>query len=107
MTIPCSCGGIYLANFNCSLFLYTRQSYLCSYAEFFMQGDEEQHLGLPLSSNLVDRNNIDNIPSLQTGFQQHIAIPAFDLLSKIFPSCSYLLEAVHANCKRWSDLGAK
>ena len=74
------------------------------YSEFFFQGDEERRLGLPLSANLMDRNNVHEIPSMQVGFYTGIVTPAFELLSGIFPQTKTLLEQVQNNFNHWKEL---
>lgn len=58
------------------------------YDEFFVQGDKEKELGLPVS-NFCDRNTT-NINKAMIGFINYVVLPTFDLLSTlIFEACEY------------------
>ena len=62
--------------------------------EFWLQGDKERKLNLPISF-LCDRINVD-IPTSQVGFIGGIILPTFGYLIKMFPSLNYTVE----NAKR-------
>jgi hypothetical protein len=82
----------------------SRQTADSVYAEFFYQGDEERRLGLPISANLMDRNNMHEIPSMQVGFFTAIVTPAFELLAGTLPKTKVLLDAVKDNYVQWKNL---
>ncbi|KXS17649.1 HD-domain/PDEase-like protein [Gonapodya prolifera JEL478] len=73
------------------------------YAEFFMQGDQERKMGLPISANVVDRNNEKEIPKMQRGFFEFIVEPAYVMLSHSIKESLPLLEAVRENKRRWTE----
>merc|ERR1719253_581899 len=49
--------------------------------EFWLQGDEERSMNLPISA-LCDRNNVGDIGKSQKGFLEFVCAPLFDELSK-------------------------
>ena len=63
--------------------------------EFWLQGDKERAMGLPISF-LCDRNN-SNIPSSQVGFIGVFIIPTYNYVISIFPSLSYTIENAKKN----------
>eukprot|EP00922_Rhytidocystis_sp_ex-Travisia-forbesii_P049411 GHVS01073553.1.p1 GENE.GHVS01073553.1~~GHVS01073553.1.p1 ORF type:complete len:883 (-),score=122.48 GHVS01073553.1:274-2922(-) len=63
--------------------------------EFFMQGDEEVRLGLPVSP-LCDRNKSDEIPKSQSGFLQFVCLDLFEELSRVEES-AYAEECVFSH----------
>ncbi|KAJ3339059.1 Dual 3',5'-cyclic-AMP and -GMP phosphodiesterase 11A [Gonapodya sp. JEL0774] len=73
------------------------------YAEFFMQGDQERKMGLPISANVVDRNNEKEIPKMQKGFFEFIVEPAYVMLSQCITEAKVLLDAVRENKRRWTE----
>lgn len=75
------------------------------YEEFFQQGDEEQKLGLPYSSELTNRNNAKEIPRMQVGFYNNVVIPAFESLYSILGApVKEMLTGCLANQKEWERL---
>ena len=73
--------------------------------EFWLQGDKEKSMNLPVSF-LCDRDNY-NIPNSQVGFIKGFIIPTFDCLVNIFPSLKYTMDNAKTNLKKWEKLEAK
>ena len=73
--------------------------------EFWLQGDKEKSLKLPVSF-LCDRENY-NVPKSQVGFLKGFILPIFDCLSTIFPSLNYCLINAKTNVNRWQKLANK
>ena len=73
--------------------------------EFWLQGDKEKSMNLPVSF-LCDRDNY-NIPNSQVGFIKGFIIPTFDCLINIFPSLKYTMDNAKTNLKKWEKLAAK
>ena len=73
--------------------------------EFWLQGDKEKSMNLPVSF-LCDRDNY-NIPNSQVGFIKGFIIPTFDCLVNIFPSLKYTMDNAKTNLKKWEKLAAK
>ena len=70
--------------------------------EFWIQGDKEKSLGLPVSF-LCDRKNT-NVPSSQVNFIRGFIIPSFEVLVEIFPSLSFTVENANNNINEWQNL---
>jgi hypothetical protein len=73
--------------------------------EFWLQGDKEKSLNLPVSF-LCDRENYD-IPKSQIGFIKGFIIPTFECLVNAFPSLDYTLKNAKINLNRWQRLSNK
>jgi len=73
--------------------------------EFWLQGDKEKSMNLPVSF-LCDRDSY-NIPQSQVGFIKGFIIPTFDCLVNIFPSLKYTLDNANTNLKKWEKLVTK
>ena len=73
--------------------------------EFWLQGDKEKSMNLPVSF-LCDRDSY-NIPQSQVGFIKGFIIPTFDCLVNIFPSLKYSLDNAKTNLKKWEKLVCK
>jgi len=73
--------------------------------EFWLQGDKEKSMNLPVSF-LCDRDEY-NIPQSQVGFIKGFIIPTFDCLVNIFPSLKYTLDNGKTNLKKWEKLASK
>jgi len=72
------------------------------YDEFFNQGDREKEMGLkPLPS--MDREEAV-VSDVQISFMDNIAIPVYDLLSKIFPESTEVVDRVKLNRERWEHI---
>ncbi|KAJ3307440.1 cGMP-specific 3',5'-cyclic phosphodiesterase [Kappamyces sp. JEL0829] len=77
----------------------------CVYEEFFQQGDEEQRLGIPYTSELTNRSKANEIPRMQIGFYNFVVIPAFECLcSMLGEPVRHLLEGCRENKKEWERL---
>ena len=70
--------------------------------EFWLQGDKEKSLNLPVSF-LCERVNAD-IPSSQVGFIKGFIIPTFDVLVQMFPSLGYTVDNARNNLEQWERL---
>ena len=70
--------------------------------EFWIQGDKEKSLKLPVSF-LCDRNDVD-IPKSQVGFIKAFVIPVYEVVSSMFPSLSVFLDNAKNNVEMWSNL---
>ncbi|KAJ1334850.1 hypothetical protein BSLG_008004 [Batrachochytrium salamandrivorans] len=66
--------------------------------EFYLQGDMEKKLSLPVSP-YMDRENV-NIPSSQVGFIDYVVMPLFDALDKFQPIPS-ILNRLQRNREYW------
>ena len=70
--------------------------------EFWIQGDKEKSMNLPISF-LCDRERYD-IPTSQVGFIKGFIIPTFDILVTIFPSLNFFMDNAKNNLSKWGDL---
>ena len=70
--------------------------------EFWIQGDKEKSMNLPISF-LCDRERYD-IPTSQVGFIKGIIIPTFDILVTIFPSLNFFMDNAKTNLRTWEGL---
>jgi len=71
-------------------------------AEFFAQGDQEKHLGMPISP-MCDRAVI-NMASSQAGFIQFIVQPSFLALSRLlFKTEDVCITELESNKKTWEE----
>ena len=73
--------------------------------EFWLQGDKEKSMNLPVSF-LCDRDSY-NIPQSQVGFIKGFIIPTFDCLIDIFPSLKFCIVNAKTNLKKWEKLSSK
>ena len=69
--------------------------------EFFLQGDKERELGLPLTFQF-DRHSI-NLANMQMGFIKGVVLPYFSPLASAFPGLEVCLQNLKANERRWSE----
>ncbi len=70
--------------------------------EFFLQGDEEKILGLPVSP-LCDRTTTNRAES-QIGFIKFVVQPAFEILGKIVPDVqTQILPILETNLQYWRE----
>ena len=74
------------------------------YEEFFVQGDKEKELHLPVG-DLNDRANI-NLAKSQIGFIDFIVLPSFEVFVKFLPKVSKNVEQLKINRQKWSSLVA-
>ena len=70
--------------------------------EFWLQGDKEKYLGLPVSF-LCDRKDM-NVPSSQVNFIRGFILPTFEVLINIFPTLSFTVENANNNMNEWQKL---
>ena len=73
--------------------------------EFWLQGDKEKSMNLPVSF-LCDRDSY-NIPQSQVGFIRGFIIPTFDCLVDIFPTLKFTMDNAKTNLKKWEKLVCK
>ena len=66
--------------------------------EFFMQGDMEKKLGLPVSA-YMDRNTA-NVPAMQAGFIDFIVHPLFSAFNSYCPTP--IMETLEVNREKWA-----
>ena len=90
---------------NTKLFRITIKWVKLLMEEFWLQGDKEKSMNLPISF-LCDRENY-NVPNSQVGFTKGFVIPTFDCLSNVFPTLKYTLDNAKINLKRWKRLADK
>ena len=69
--------------------------------EFWIQGDKEKSMNLPVSF-LCDREGYD-VPRSQVGFIKGFVIPIFDILVSIFPTLDFTLINVKNNLGKWEE----
>eukprot|EP00298_Acanthocystis_sp_HF-20_P016657 c21545_g2_i1.p1 GENE.c21545_g2_i1~~c21545_g2_i1.p1 ORF type:complete len:326 (+),score=128.77 c21545_g2_i1:51-1028(+) len=67
--------------------------------EFFLQGDKEKQLGLPVSA-MNDRDK-SHAAELQSGFIKTIVLPMFEAILPFLPEVSVQLENSKANYDHW------
>ena len=70
--------------------------------EFWLQGDKEKQMGLPISF-LCDRKDT-NVPLSQVNFIRGFILPTFEVLITIFPSLNYTMENANNNITEWQKL---
>ena len=70
--------------------------------EFWLQGDKEKNLKLPVSF-LCDRIGC-NVPNSQIGFIKGFILPTFEVLVTMFPSLSYTVDNAKINIGEWQKL---
>ena len=73
--------------------------------EFWLQGDKEKSMNLPVSF-LCDRDDY-NIPQSQVGFIKGFIMPTFGCLVDIFPTLKFAMNNAKTNLKKWEKLAAK
>ncbi|XP_060591220.1 cGMP-dependent 3',5'-cyclic phosphodiesterase-like [Ruditapes philippinarum] len=69
------------------------------YKEFFSQGDMEKAKGLE-PSDMMDRERAQ-IPALQISFLDHVALPVYVLLGKLFSPAKEVGDRVEENKQHW------
>lgn len=75
------------------------------YQEFFAQGDEEKRLGLPYSSEIMDRSKMSQIPRMQVEFLKAIVMPAFSILYDFLGEpISPWIKILNENLSKWQEL---
>lgn len=72
------------------------------YEEFFVQGDKEKELGLPVG-NMNDRCNI-NLAKSQMGFIDFIVQPSFEVYVTYLPKVQIHIDQIKQNRKRWESM---
>ena len=75
---------------------------LLVYEEFFVQGDKEKELGLPVG-DLNDRSKI-NLAKSQMGFIDFIVQPSFEVFAQFLPRVDIHIENIKMNRTKWSTL---
>ena len=70
--------------------------------EFWLQGDKEKELNLPISF-LCDRATV-TIPKSQIGFIDGIVYPFMNSLVNLFPNLEFLIENINKNKEEYKNL---
>lgn len=70
--------------------------------EFFIQGDKERNLGLPISY-LCDRTKT-TVPEAQITFIDYIILPLYTPLSELFQGLRFLLDNINNNKEEFTKL---
>ena len=68
--------------------------------EFYCQGDKERRMGLDVAP-MFDRLAEATTGTKSLGFLQAVALPYYEVIAEIFPSCSYIYEQALENEKTW------
>jgi hypothetical protein len=70
--------------------------------EFYLQGDKEKELGIPVSF-LCDRNTT-TIPQGQLGFIEGVVLPFYSVFVEFFPGLQYTIDNLIENKKIFKEL---
>ncbi|GIL66224.1 hypothetical protein Vafri_19831, partial [Volvox africanus] len=92
-----------VGNLGRELECYKRWVYVLE-EEFFLQGDKERDLGLPISP-LCDRTK-QGVSKSQTGFFDFVALPLVHAMAAAFPGASPLFRDFLANYNYWKRADA-
>ena len=87
---------------NCKKFEISKQWIKLLCEEFWIQGDKEKELRIPVSF-LCDRDKID-VPASQVNFLRGFIISSFDSLVEMFPKLKYNIINANNNIKKWQKL---
>jgi len=79
-----------------------RKLALLSMGEFFLQGDQEKALGVPVSV-LNDRDRV-NVPSSQIGMIEFMLLPLVEATVHIFPALCHTAKNLERNAEEWRDV---
>ena len=74
-------------------------------AEFFMQGDAERELALPISVN-CNRDEV-SVPKAQVGFILFLVAPAFNALLSYAPGLQPVIDQLNENLKHFQMASEK
>jgi len=72
----------------------------CVLAEFFLQGDEEKRLGIPVQ--MLNNRDTLNKPSSQVAFIEFFVAPFNKCMVRMFPPLWQLTECLEANLQTWN-----
>ncbi|XP_023189233.1 cGMP-specific 3',5'-cyclic phosphodiesterase-like [Xiphophorus maculatus] len=72
--------------------------------EFFAQGDKEREEFKTKPIDVMDRENSTRLPYMQVEYIDEICFPLYKAVSKLFDSCSPLVNACKKNRKNWLHL---
>jgi endonuclease III-like uncharacterized protein len=75
---------------------------LLVYEEFFVQGEKETELGLPVG-DLNSRSNV-NLAKSQMGFINFIVEPSFKAFVKFLPKVEINIQNIETNKAKWNSL---
>jgi len=82
---------------------FESQKWACLvYEEFFLQGDKELEIGIPVST-MTDRKNT-NIATAQLGFIDFVIRPTFEIWSQYLPTVKIHLDSLIQNRAKWEIL---
>ena len=70
--------------------------------EFFVQGDKEKVLNLPVSF-LCDRETV-NLPKSQVGFIAGLILPMFKIIGTAIPDVAYMADGCQKSMEEWKKL---
>jgi len=87
---------------NCKKYEISKQWVKLLCEEFWIQGDKEKQLGIPVSF-LCNRDKID-VPASQVNFLRGFIISSFDSLVEMFPKLNYTMENAKNNIDKWQKL---
>ena len=87
---------------NCKKYEISKKWVKLLCEEFWIQGDKEKHLGIPISF-LCDRDKID-VPTSQVNFLKGFIISSFDSLVEMFPKLGYTMDNAKNNINNWQKL---
>ena len=87
---------------NCKKYEISKQWIKLLCEEFWIQGDKEKNLGIPVSF-LCDRDKID-VPASQVNFLRGFIISSFDSLVDIFPNLKFTMDNAKNNINEWQKL---
>ena len=87
---------------NCKKYDISKQWVKLLCEEFWIQGDKEKSLGIPVSF-LCDRDKID-VPASQVNFLRGFIISSFDSLVDIFPNLKFTMDNAKNNINEWQKL---
>ncbi|XP_041363475.1 dual 3',5'-cyclic-AMP and -GMP phosphodiesterase 11-like [Gigantopelta aegis] len=73
-------------------------------SEFFEQGDIEKETLKIKPVAMMDREQIDKLPSMQVDFIDGICLPVYEAIAKVSPSLSPLLHGCQVNRSNWQKV---
>ncbi|KAI9104835.1 hypothetical protein DFS34DRAFT_215550 [Phlyctochytrium arcticum] len=72
--------------------------------EFFLQGEQEKRMGLPISPNM-DRETTNPV-QIGFDFNEYVVRPYFEVLAELLPSMRPFVENLIVNRNKWEGFGA-
>lgn len=73
--------------------------------EFYVQGDDELRMGLPVSPLCDRRQGLEGLGKSQQGFLKFVCLPLFKELAGVGGEVieQFCMSSIDANCARWGD----